>query len=69
MEPEQFEASAKLHEAQPDLESCCRVLNEEGEGCVAHRMGEELRGRVTDSDELLWHIDQAALRFSKKQAS
>ncbi|CAK9089316.1 unnamed protein product [Durusdinium trenchii] len=32
--------------AAPDLESCCRVLNE------------ELRNRVNDPDDLLWHIDQ-----------
>lgn len=34
----------------PDLESCFRVLNE------------ELRSRVHDPDELLWHIDQVRRR-------
>ena len=39
---------------QPDLESCFRVLNE------------ELRSRVPDPDELLWHIEQVRRRTPQR---
>lgn len=43
-----------LNAAQPDLESCTRVLNE------------ELRKRVSDPDELLWHIAQVRRRAPQR---
>ncbi|CAE7476192.1 unnamed protein product [Symbiodinium sp. KB8] len=43
-----------LNAAEPDLESCTRVLNE------------ELRKRVSDPDELLWHIAQVRRRAPQR---
>ncbi|CAE7224231.1 TBC1D12 [Symbiodinium natans] len=43
-----------MNAAQPDLESCTRVLNE------------ELRNRVSDPDELLWHIAQVRRRAPQR---